>query len=173
MSQEIMIEQIVRQVLGSMNQVPAGTVATAATQVRGGGVNARTDYPLATKRQDLVKTPTGKTLRDITLERVLDGEIKSDDVRITGETLELQAQIAESVGRVQFARNLRRAAELTRVPDDRILEIYNALRPYRSTKSELYAIAQELDNTYQAKISAALVREAADVYERRGRLRAD
>ncbi len=37
--------------------------------------------------------------------------------------------------------NFERAAELTAVPDDRILEIYNALRPYRSTKEELLAIA--------------------------------
>ncbi len=31
--------------------------------------------------------------------------------------------------------NFERAAELTAVPDDRILEIYNALRPYRSTRA--------------------------------------
>jgi propanediol dehydratase small subunit len=34
----------------------------------------------------------------------------------------------------RLAMNFERAAELTAVPDDRILEIYNALRPYRSTK---------------------------------------
>jgi propanediol dehydratase small subunit len=66
--------------------------------------------------------------------------------------------------------NMRRAAELTRVADERILEIYNALRPYRSTKAELLAIADELENKYGAKINAAFVREATDVYERRGRL---
>lgn len=47
--------------------------------------------------------------------------------------------------------NFERAAELTAVPDDRILEIYNALRPYRSTKDELMAIADDLENRYQAK----------------------
>ena len=84
----------------------------------------------------------------------------------------MQAQVAESVGRDAFASNLRRAAELIAVPDKRILEIYNSLRPYRSTKAELYAIADELENQYNCKINAAFVREAADVYERRGRLKA-
>lgn len=55
----------------------------------------------------------------------------------------------------------------------RILEIYNALRPYRSTKVELYQIADELENQYNCKINAAFVREAADVYALRGRLRAE
>jgi propanediol dehydratase small subunit len=102
---------------------------------------------------------------------VLKGEITPQDVRITPETLEMQAEIAEKVGRHQFARNLRRAAELTRIPDQRILEIYRALRPYRSTKEELLAIADELEQKYGARMNAALVREAAEVYERRGRLR--
>ena len=67
--------------------------------------------------------------------------------------------------------NLRRAAELIAVPDDRLLEIYNALRPYRSSKQELIDIANELDQKYGAKTAAALVREAADVYDQRGRLK--
>ena len=59
------------------------------------------------------------------------------------------------------------------VPDKRILEIYNSLRPYRSTKAELYAIAEELEKQYGCKVNADFVREAADVYEVRGRLRAE
>jgi propanediol dehydratase small subunit len=59
------------------------------------------------------------------------------------------------------------------IPDARVLEIYNALRPYRSTKRELLAIADEMEAKYNAKINAAFVREAADVYERRNRLRAE
>ena len=96
-----------------------------------------------------------------------------DSCRIAPETLELQAQIAESVGRNAFARNLRRAAELIAVPDTRVLEIYNALRPYRSTKVELLAIADELEDKYNAKVNAQLVREAAELYEKRDRLRKD
>mgnify|MGYP002791969567 CR=1 FL=1 len=81
------------------------------------------------------------------------------------------AEMAESVHREAFAGNLRRAAELIAVPDDRLLEIYNALRPYRSTKQELLDIAGELDGKYGAKTAASLVREAAEVYEKRGRLK--
>ncbi len=129
------------------------------------------DYPLAEKRPDLVKTVKGRSLDEVTLDAVLSGEIEADEIRVTPEILEYQAQIADSVGRPQLAANLRRAGELTRVPDERILEIYNAMRPNMSTKEELYGIADELENEYDAKINADLVREAAGVYERRGRLR--
>lgn len=129
------------------------------------------DYPLAEKRPDLVKTAKGRALDEVTLDAVLSGEIEADEIRVTPEILEYQAQIADSVGRPQLAANLRRAGELTRVPDERILEIYNAMRPNVSTKEELLGIADELENEYDAKINADLVREAAGVYERRGRLR--
>ena len=120
---------------------------------------------------DTIKAPTGRTLNEITLEKLMSGEVTADDVKIAPETLEMQAQVAESVGRDAFARNLRRAAELIAVPDDRILEIYNSLRPYRSTKEELMAIANELEDNYNATINAKLVREAANLYEARGRLK--
>lgn len=129
------------------------------------------DYPLAEKRPDLVKTAKGRALDEVTLDAVLSGEIEADEIRVTPEILEYQAQIADSVGRPQLAANLRRAGELTRVPDERILEIYNAMRPNMSTKDELLGIADELESEYEAKINADLVREAAEVYERRGRLR--
>ncbi len=92
-------------------------------------------------------------------------------MRISAETLEMQAQVSESAGNDAFAANLRRAAELIAVPDDRLLEIYNALRPYRSTKAELEAIAHELETQYNAPINAELVRSAGTVYEKRGRLK--
>lgn len=128
------------------------------------------DYPLATKRPESIKTPTGKKLEDVTLEKVLKGEINPEDVRISPETLEMQAQISEGMNRDAMARNFRRAAELIAVPDDRILEMYNSLRPYRSTKEELLAIAEELETKYNAKVNAAFVREAAEVYEKREKL---
>lgn len=129
------------------------------------------DYPLSEKRPDLVRTVKDRPLDQITLEAVMNGEVEADEIRVTPQILEYQAQIAESIGRPQLAGNLRRAAELTRVPDERILEIYNAMRPNMSTKDELLTIADELENEYEAKINADLVREAAGVYERRGRLR--
>lgn len=136
-----------------------------------GTLDAKKDFPLAEKRPELVKSQTGLGLNDITLEKVVAGELSFDDVKIRPETLEYQAQIAESAGRPRIAANLRRAAEMTRIPDERLLEMYNSLRPYRCTKAELIAMAEELESQYQAKICGAFVREAADVYEQRNRLK--
>jgi propanediol dehydratase small subunit len=178
MSQQDLISAIVREVLNELSagpgQAPAGEVKAAApvsVTATGGGLDPARDFPLASKRPDLIKTGSGKSLDQVTLEAALKGEIAAEELRITPETLELQAQISEKAGRPQLARNIRRAAELTRVSDERVLQIYNALRPYRSTKGDLLAIADELETKYGAKINAAFVREAADVYERRGRLR--
>ncbi|MEH8446090.1 diol dehydratase small subunit, partial [Klebsiella pneumoniae] len=95
------------------------------------------------------------------------------DMRITPETLRMQAAIAQDAGRDRLAMNFERAAELTAVPDDRILEIYNALRPYRSTQAELLAIADDLEHRYQARLCAAFVREAAGLYIERKKLKGD
>ncbi|UZW12617.1 diol dehydratase small subunit [Clostridium pasteurianum] len=134
-------------------------------------VDYENDYPLATKRSEWIKTPTGKNLEDITLEAIIDEKVKAEDVRISRDTLELQAQVAEGSGRCAIARNFRRAAELISIPDERILEIYNALRPYRSTKNELLAIADELEEKYDAKVNADFIREAAEVYSKRNKVR--
>jgi propanediol dehydratase small subunit len=135
-----------------------------------GGLDVK-DYPLGKKRLDLVKTPSGLNVDDITLDKVMDGTINFEDIGIRPETLEYQAQIAEAAGRKAIATNMRRAAELTRIPDARVLEMYGALRPYRSTKQDLLDMAQELETEYQAVTCADLVREAAEEYERRGRLK--
>ncbi len=183
MNDQAIIEKIVREILASINE-GGGPVVQSGQRGRSGqdggyapgapgGKLTRADYPLASKKPELVKTNTGKSMREITLEAVVSGEIQSPDIKISPETLEIQAQIAESAGRSAFARNLRRAAELTRVPDERILEIYNALRPFRSTKKQLLDIADELDGKFGAKISGAFVREAAEVYEQRNRLKAE
>lgn len=125
------------------------------------------DYPLSVHRTDLLFTPTGKSISDITIDAVMAGDVQVSDLRITPDTLRLQAQIAEKAGRTQLGGNLRRAAEMTAISDQRVLEIYNALRPNASTKDELAAIATELESEYGATHLAELVREAADVYERR------
>lgn len=170
MMDEKMIEEIIREVLKEMK---GSGVAVKENPVEKGArnFNPKSDYPIGEKRKDLIKTSTGKSLDDITLEQVMKGSVGADDFRITAETLLLQAQVAEAAGRTQLAGNLRRAAELTKVPDERILEIYTALRPYRSSKQELLDIAEELDKKYNASVCAALVREAADVYEKRKRLK--
>ena len=135
-------------------------------------LNVKHDYPLADKRPELIRTPTGKKIDEITMEQVLEGNVKIEDCRISDRTLEYQAQIAESAGNRQMAANLRRAAELTGFPDERVLEIYGALRPFRSTKEELLQIADELE-AKGAVINAAFVRQAADVYEKRKKLKGD
>lgn len=166
---EQLIAEMVRQVLKGMASAPAASGASASS---GGKVTAK-DYPLGTNRKDMIKTPTGKTLDDLTLDAVLKDSATFKDFSITPQALELQAQVAESAGRRQIAMNMRRAAELTAIPDERVLEMYNALRPHRSTFDELIAIADELQNKYNAKSCAAHVREAADVYKRRKLLRGD
>ena len=164
MDQELLMKQIVEQVMAAMS----GKAAPAAAPKKGCVTAA--DYPLGVKMPEAIKTPTGKPFSSLSYEKVIAGELTSDDMRIAPETLEMQAQVAESVGREAFAGNLRRAAELIAVPDERLLEIYDALRPYRSIKQELLDIAAELEG-YKCAIAAGLVREAAEVYEKRGRLK--
>lgn len=120
------------------------------------------DYPLAEKIPERLRTPTGLAFAEITLEAVLEGRVRMEDLRVTAEALELQAQIAEAAGRRQLAGNLRRAAELVSVPEERILEIYNALRPGRATRSQLLELAADLEARYGAARCAALIREAAE-----------
>jgi propanediol dehydratase small subunit len=168
---QALIEQLVKEVIASMGGEKPQTSSVMTAVKTAEKLSANHDYPIAEKRPELLKSATGKGINEITLQGVLDGTVKPEDVRISPETLEFQAQIADSVGRKPFARNLRRAAELIKVPDERMLEIYNALRPYRSTREELYAIAEELEVKYNAPINAGLVREAADVYKGRDRLR--
>lgn len=127
------------------------------------------EYPLS-DNPDQVETPDGTTLSEITLEGIVEGEIDGDSIAISPDTLEKQARVADQNGRPQLAQNFRRAAELTVVPDERILEIYNALRPSGMEKEQLQSMADELEEEYDAQINADLVREAIDVYEQRGLL---
>ena len=129
------------------------------------------DYPLYEKKSELIKTLTGKSVDEITVENVLAGEMTPEDCRISPETLEYQAQIAHDCGSFQIAANFRRAAELTKIPDNRILEIYNCMRPYNSTEQEILDIAEELESKYGAKLNAMLLRETAEVYKERNILK--
>jgi propanediol dehydratase small subunit len=122
------------------------------------------DYPLGTRRPDLVRTPGGIPLEELELH---DGRITAEELRATPETLRLQAEIARGVGRTQLADNLLRAAELAPLPDETILAVSTALRPGRSTAAELEAWAERLDG-WDAPGTAAFVREAAQVYGARG-----
>jgi propanediol dehydratase small subunit len=133
------------------------------------GLDPAHDYPLGARRPDLVTTPSGVPLDDVTLEAARAGRLHGGDLRATPETLVRQAEVARSAGRPQLAENLERAAELTRVPDDLVLAVYTALRPGRSTQADLESWAVRLE-TLGASRSAAFVREAAAAYVERGLL---
>lgn len=168
-----MIEELIMEVLSSMNE----SKLKSGKQINQNNCIDRKvtyrDYPLSKNMADTVKSATGKKLDDFTIDNVMSGKVGAADCRIAPATLEMQAEIAESINRDSFARNLRRASELISIPDERILEIYNSLRPYRSTKQELFDIAEELEKKYNAHINAEFIKEAAILYEKRDRLRKD
>jgi propanediol dehydratase small subunit len=122
---------------------------------------------------DTVRTKSGRTLDELTIDAVLAGELTVADFRISDETLRRQADSAEAAGYRQLAENLRRAAELTRLSNQEVLDVYDALRPGRATYDQLIALAERLEGKHQATLTAALVREAAEVYLKRGIIKAD
>jgi len=127
------------------------------------------DYPLGTRRPDLVSTPGGLPLAEVTLDALRDGRIDSGEIRATPETLRLQSEVARAAGRKPLAESLERAAELAAVPDELLLAVYTALRPRRATAAELEDWAARLE-THGAERTAAFVREAATAYAERGLL---
>jgi len=131
----------------------------------------QTDYPLGSRRPDLVTTPSGMPLDDVSLATARSGALVATDVRATPETLRYQAAVARAAGRDPLADNLERAAELAGVPDGELLEIYTALRPGRSSIAELDAWAARLE-AQGAQQTATFVRDAAAAYIERGLLRA-
>ncbi|HEV2936925.1 MAG TPA: diol dehydratase small subunit [Streptosporangiaceae bacterium] len=114
-----------------------------------------------------IRALSGKPVQSLTVDAIRSGEIGVADLRIHPETLERQAVVAQQHANPQLAENLRRAAELTRLPDDEVLAIYEALRPGRSTAPQLTELAASLAARDLPRC-AALVAEAAEVYARRG-----
>ena len=112
---------------------------------------------------------SGLPIEDITLDAAVRGDLSPADLRVHPDTLRHQAEVAEAHGNPQLGENLRRAAELTALPDDEVLAVYEALRPGRSTAAGLENVAERL-SAAGAPLCAALVREAAEVYARRGLL---
>lgn len=117
-----------------------------------------------------VRALSGRPVSEIGIEAALAGQLGPGDAQIHPDTLRAQAVVAQQHGNPELADNLRRAAELALLPDAELLAIYAALRPRRSSRAELEAIAARLAAA-GAPRSAALVREAAAVYERRRLLR--
>ena len=128
---------------------------------------ARLSYPLARHAPDDARTSSGRLVSEITLERVVAGEVGPADVRVSPDVLLLQAAFAEEGGNPQLAENLRRGAELVAFADEELLAFYDKLRPGRATAAELGALADALE-TRSATRCAELVREARAAYVRRG-----
>ena len=127
------------------------------------------DYPLGTQRPDLVFTPSGLPLSEVTLDSLRAGRIDRGEIRATPETLRLQSEVARAAGREPLAASLQRAAELAAVPDELLLAVYTALRPRRATAAQLEDWAAQLES-HGAERTALFVREAAGVYAERGLL---
>jgi len=105
-----------------------------------------------------------------TVENAVDGKLGLSDLRMDPATLIHQAAVAEQHGNPQLAENFLRAAELATVDDEEVMALYEALRPYRSTAEQLEELRASLE-ARGALRCAELVRQAADVYGRRGLLR--
>jgi len=133
--------------------------------------NKNHNYPLMAHASDSIRTSTGRTLAEINMENVESGALSAADIRIDAQTLLSQAEIARQAGLPQLAANLTRAAELTAVPNETLLEMYEMLRPERSRFEELMRLASTLEEKFNAWENARLVREAAAVYQKRGLLR--
>jgi propanediol dehydratase small subunit len=128
-----------------------------------------TDYPVAEQRPELVRSGSGKRLNEITLEALQEGKADIEDLRITPEALRQQAEIARAAGRAALADNFERAAEMTMIPQQTIMEFYELLRPGRaSDKQALLDVAARLRSEYSAPRMAGFIEEAAEVYAQRG-----
>ena len=114
-----------------------------------------------------IRALSGRPVSELTLAAVRGGDIGLADLRIHPATLEFQASVAQAHANPQLAENLRRAAELTKLPDEEVLAIYDALRPGRCTPDRLTEMARSLEDRGLPRC-AALLAEAAEVYTRRG-----
>ncbi len=131
----------------------------------------KTEYPLRDTSAEHLLAHSGRPLRDITADAIAAGELTGDDLRTQADTLRQQAEIARDGGYPQLAANLLRAAELTDVPNEELLKIYELLRPERASFAELVRLADYLAETYGANENAAFIKEAAAVYRERNLLR--
>lgn len=128
----------------------------------------RTNYPLLENAGDL-RAASGRRADAIGVATL--AELSPADLQISAETLRAQAAVAQEAGFTQLAENLTRAAELTAVPNEELLRMYEIMRPGRSTYLQLQEMATTLEVIYGAATTAAIVREAAEVYRQRNLLK--
>lgn len=117
-------------------------------------------YPLYREGRESLELPSGRPVGHFSLENLEAGRLDAEDLGIHEQTLRRQAQIAQEAGFASLARNLERAAEMTRLPAAKILEIYEALRRGKRA-AELEAFSREIEETYGATLTAEFIREAA------------
>ena len=110
------------------------------------------------------------TRHEITVDNAVDGKLGLSDLRMDPAVLAHQAVVAEEGGNPQLAENFLRAAELATLDDEDVMALYEALRPHRSTATQLDDLRASLE-ARGASRCAALVAQAAVVYARRGLLR--
>ena len=134
-------------------------------------MTSKTDYPLRDNQAARLKAHSERPLNEITAEAIAAGDLTGDDLRTHADTLRRQADIAAAGGYPQLGGNLRRAAELTGLPNDELLKIYELLRPERAAYDELIRLADYLEESYGAVENAAFIKDAAAVYRERNLLR--
>jgi propanediol dehydratase small subunit len=121
------------------------------------------DYPLYRNSRDQLILPSGRQIEEFSVENLANGKLNGDDLGIHRDVLLAQAFIAEKNRFLQLAENFKRAAELTAVPDEELLRIYEALRPGRMDRTSLQQLAQTIEDEYGAALTANFIREAAEV----------
>jgi propanediol dehydratase small subunit len=128
-------------------------------------------YPLLESAADQLTAASGRAISSVNLEAAAAGQVDAADLQISAATLRAQAELAHQAGYRELAQNLQRAAELTAVPNQELLRMYELMRPGRSTFAELTQMAERLERDFNAPITAGFVREAAEVYRSRNLLR--
>lgn len=129
-------------------------------------------YPASEKQPGRLRTPAGRRLDELTLEKVLSGEITDGDLGISAQALRFQSAVARSAERDRLADNLERGAELSAVPQEEIFATYELLRPGRAPdRQALLDLARRYRERYAAHRIADLIEDAARAYARRDMFR--
>jgi propanediol dehydratase small subunit len=114
-----------------------------------------------------IRSGSGRGLDELTIDALRAGGLSAEDFRISRAQLDAQADAAAAGGYRQLAENLRRAAELTGLPNERVFEIYAMLRPGRASVAELQDLAADLRRQNMSRV-AEFIFEAAEAYGKRG-----
>lgn len=128
------------------------------------------DYPLATRCPEHILTPTGKPLTDITLEKVLSGEVGPQDVRISRQTLEYRRRLPSRCSAMRWrAISAARRSLSPFLTSAFWLSITRCARSAPRRRSCWRSPTSW--STRHATVNAAFVRESAEVYQQRHKLR--